>query len=101
MKKRVFSAVLWFYSGWYAGAMIAHLLGVSVALGPILGFAAAAVIAGESVGLIHDIPSAGEIVERIVTEAEQILSRRRNSSASVSFPSPLVGEGGADSVRAG
>ena len=50
MKKRVFSAVLWFYSGWYAGAMIAHLLGVSVALGPILGFAAAAVIAGDPRG---------------------------------------------------
>jgi nitronate monooxygenase len=43
-------------------------------------FDIAAVIAGEAVGLIHDIPSAGEIVERIVTEAEQILSGRRNSA---------------------
>jgi hypothetical protein len=57
MKKRVFSAVLWFYSGWYAGAMIAHLLGVSVALGPILGFAAAAVIAGDPRGYIWTRPS--------------------------------------------
>jgi nitronate monooxygenase len=39
-----------------------------------------AVIAGESVGLIHDIPPAAEIVDRIVTEADQILSGRRNSS---------------------
>jgi nitronate monooxygenase len=43
-------------------------------------FDIAAVIAGESVGLIHDIPPAGEIVERIVTEAEQIIAGRRNSS---------------------
>ncbi len=44
-------------------------------------FDIAAVIAGEAVGLIHDIPPAGEIVDRIVTEAEQILSGRRNSFA--------------------
>ena len=44
-------------------------------------FDIAAVIAGESVGLIHDIPPAGEIVDRIITEAEQILGGRRNSVA--------------------
>ncbi|UFZ06209.1 nitronate monooxygenase [Bradyrhizobium ontarionense] len=43
-------------------------------------FDIAAVIAGEAVGLIHDIPPAGEIVARIVTEAEHILQGRRNSS---------------------
>jgi nitronate monooxygenase len=43
-------------------------------------FDIAAVIAGEAVGLIHDIPAAGEIVERITLEAEQILSGRRNSA---------------------
>ena len=52
MKKRVASAVLWFYTGWYAGAMIAHVLGLSVALGPILGVAAAALIAGDPRGII-------------------------------------------------
>ena len=41
-------------------------------------FDIAAVIAGEAVGLIHDIPPAAEIVERTVTEAEQILLGRRN-----------------------
>ncbi len=41
-------------------------------------FDIAAVFAGESVGLIHDIPPAAEIVERIVTEAEQLLFGRRN-----------------------
>lgn len=44
-------------------------------------FDVAAVFAGESAGLIHDIPPAAEIVDRIVTEADQILSGRRNSSA--------------------
>ncbi|CCD85876.1 putative 2-nitropropane dioxygenase [Bradyrhizobium sp. ORS 285] len=43
-------------------------------------FEVAAVIAGEAVGLIHDIPPAGEIVARIVGEAEQILAGRSNSS---------------------
>jgi nitronate monooxygenase len=42
-------------------------------------FDVAAVFAGESAGLIHDIPPAAEIVDRIVTEAEQILNGRRNS----------------------
>jgi nitronate monooxygenase len=41
----------------------------------------AAVIAGVAVNLIHDIPPAAEIVERIVTEADQILTGRRNSAA--------------------
>jgi len=41
-------------------------------------FDVAVVFAGESVGLIHDIPPAAEIVERIVTEAEQLLLGRRN-----------------------
>ena len=50
-------------------------------------FDIAAVIAGEAVGLIHDIPPAAEIVDRIVTEADQILSGRRNSSAA-SKPDP-------------
>src|SRR5689334_14562908 len=43
-------------------------------------FDVAAVIAGEAVGLIHDIPPAAEIVERIVSEAEQLLLGRRNSA---------------------
>src|SRR3954452_8490196 len=64
-------------------------------------FDVAAVIAGEAIGLIHDIPKAAEIVDRIVTEAEQTLLGRRNFVTAVSFSSPLVGEGGADAVRAG
>jgi nitronate monooxygenase len=46
-------------------------------------FDIAVVFAGEAVGLIHDIPPAAEIVERIVSEAEGILLGRRNSSAAL------------------
>ena len=35
-------------------------------------FDVAAVIAGEACALIHDIPSAGEIVQRIIAEAERL-----------------------------
>lgn len=38
-------------------------------------FDMAGVIAGEACALIHDIPPAGEIVERIVKEAEELLKR--------------------------
>jgi nitronate monooxygenase len=41
----------------------------------------AAVFAGQSIGLIHDIPPAAEIVDRIVREADQILTGRRNFQA--------------------
>ena len=46
-------------------------------------FDVAAVFAGESVGLIHDIVPATEIVGRIVAEAEQSLQGRRNSLSSL------------------
>ena len=46
-------------------------------------FDIAAVIAGEAVGLIHDISPAAEIVERIVSEVEGIMLGRRNSSAAL------------------
>jgi nitronate monooxygenase len=39
----------------------------------------AAVIAGVAVGLINDIPSAATIIERIVSEAREILAQRHNS----------------------
>jgi hypothetical protein len=39
--------MLWFYAGWYAGALIADFLGISPLLGPVIGAAAAALIAGD------------------------------------------------------
>ena len=52
MKKRIVSAFLWFYVGWYAGALIADIVGISPVLGPLLGAAAAALIVGDPRRLI-------------------------------------------------
>lgn len=52
MTKRILAAFLWFYTGWYAGAMLAEFLSVSPALGPIIGVAAAGLIVGDPRGLI-------------------------------------------------
>ena len=46
MKKRILATFLWFFAGWYAGAVIAYALDVSAILGPILGVAAAGLITG-------------------------------------------------------
>jgi hypothetical protein len=51
-KKRVLAAFLWLWAGWYMGAILAHFLGLSPALGPVLGIAAAALIAGDPRGII-------------------------------------------------
>ena len=47
MKKRVFAAFLWFYTGWYGGALLAEFVGVSPVLGPLIGAAAAGLIVGD------------------------------------------------------
>lgn len=47
----------------------------------VRNFDVAGVFAGEAVGLIHDIPKAAEIVDRIADEAGQILAGYRNSTA--------------------
>ena len=47
MKKRILATFLWFYAGWYAGAILAEMLGVSPLLGPIIGMAAAILVAGD------------------------------------------------------
>jgi hypothetical protein len=60
MKKRVLAVFLWFYAGWYAGAILADFLGVSAVLGPVIGAAAAAIVVGDPRGLIwkrHATPS--------------------------------------------
>ena len=52
MTKRVLAAFLWFYAGWYGGAILADFLGVSVLLGPIIGAAAAGLMVGDPRRLI-------------------------------------------------
>lgn len=47
MVKRILAALLWFYAGWYGGNLVADFLGLSLALGPIIGAAAAFLIVGD------------------------------------------------------
>lgn len=47
MKKRILAASLWFYSGWYAGILLADTIGVTHLIGPFVGVALAALIVGD------------------------------------------------------
>lgn len=58
MKKRISAAILWFYAGWGVGAMFAFATGLTPALAPILGTAAAAIVAGDPRCLIWSRASA-------------------------------------------
>ena len=57
MTKRVAAAFLWFYTGWYAGAFLAEMLGVSAVIGPILGAAAAVLLVGDPLRIIWTRPA--------------------------------------------
>ena len=50
MTSGVLAAVLWFYTGWYAGAFLAEMFGVSPVIGPIIGVAAAGLLVGSCSG---------------------------------------------------
>jgi hypothetical protein len=52
MKKRLLAGILWFYTAWYAWSVIATLIGVSTAPGPVFGFIAALLLAGDPFGRI-------------------------------------------------
>ena len=52
MNKRVAAGLLWFFAGWYLGAMIAFHVGISDALGPILGALFAAFVVMDPIGRI-------------------------------------------------
>ena len=47
MTKRIVAGALWFFAGWYGGALLAEFLGISVFIGPVIGAAAAALVAGD------------------------------------------------------
>ena len=47
MKKRLAAALLWFYVTWYAWALVVSITGMPELVGPVLGAALAAFIAGD------------------------------------------------------
>lgn len=67
MLKRVFAAFLWFYTGWYGGALLADFLGLSPALGPIIGAAAAFLIVGDPRRVIWKAKSIGPSIAASAT----------------------------------
>jgi len=77
MAKRILAAFLWFYTGWYAGAMLAELLSLSPALGPILGAAAAGLIVGDPRRMIW------------TARASRSASAPAASTASDALPKPI------------
>jgi hypothetical protein len=75
MTKRILAAFLWFYTGWYAGAMLAEILSVSPALGPIIGAAAAGLIVGDPRGLIWARRAARSTSPRSASSAPDALPK--------------------------
>jgi hypothetical protein len=47
MKKRIAATILWFFTGWFVGAFVAFVAGLTPVLAPMLGTAAAAFVAGD------------------------------------------------------
>jgi hypothetical protein len=68
MKKRILAAFLWFYTGWYGGAIIADFVGISPVLGPILGAALAALIVGDPRRIIWTARSVGQTASEATPE---------------------------------
>jgi len=49
---RIASGVLWLFAGWYIGNLLAYHAGWSMLFGPVLGIAAAVIVAGDPLGLL-------------------------------------------------
>jgi hypothetical protein len=58
MMKRILAGLLWFYAGWYGGALLADVLAVSPMFGPTIGAAAAGLVAGDPCRIIWPARSA-------------------------------------------
>ena len=52
MAKRIASGVLWLLAGWYLGNILAYHAGWNMLFGPVLGIAAAVIVAGDPFGLL-------------------------------------------------
>jgi hypothetical protein len=69
MTKRVVAAFLWFYTGWYAGAMIAAFVGISPVVGPIIGVAAAGLVVADPRRMFWARPDRAEAAPATVEAA--------------------------------
>ena len=71
MTKRVVAAFLWFYTGWYAGAMLAAFVGISPIVGPIVGAAAAGLFVGDPLRIIWTRPATAAAKPSVVEAAPE------------------------------
>jgi hypothetical protein len=57
MNRRILAGILWFFCGWYVGALAAWALTLNPILAPILAVAAALLCAGDPRRIIWTRPS--------------------------------------------
>lgn len=58
MKKRIFLTLIWAYVAWYAAVLVGAYLGVSEAIGPIIGALVAALVWFAPLGARRGVESA-------------------------------------------
>jgi hypothetical protein len=63
--KRLAVSVLWLYTGWYAGSMIAAMLGVPDLIGPIVGIAAGLLVAFDPRHIVWDAKASANARARL------------------------------------
>ena len=64
MKKRSLASALWFFAGWYGGAVLAWVVGIEAPMGLLVGIAAAAFVWVDPVHLLWN-PSAAKSRARL------------------------------------
>ena len=64
MKKRILATTLWFFAGWYGGAVLAWVIGIEAPIGLIAGIAAGGFVWADPVHLLWN-PSAARSRARL------------------------------------
>jgi len=63
MTKRIAAALLWFFAGWYAWALIAIAGDLTPLFGPVVGAALAAVFAGDPMHRIWTVRVSNDLIK--------------------------------------
>jgi hypothetical protein len=74
MVKRVAAGFLWFFAGWYFGAFVVFVMGVTPLVGPALGLLAAALVAGDPFGIFWAKRAPTATRERVRRRLDEALS---------------------------
>jgi hypothetical protein len=74
MTKRIVAGALWFFAGWYGGALLAEFIGVSALIGPVIGAVAAALVAGDPFRVIWSARTPATRPDRAIPEPSDRLA---------------------------